>query len=145
MGLTFRSVPMAVPLKAVMQEWIASCPGGQHTVGACTGKPVNVQMVAKGFRTAVDDSKWKVLLGWHLLRHSFASNCAAKSVDQRLIDTWMGHQTEVADQRGRQAFVRHHPVFDNVADNDQHRPSPWRPCRRGRPDIVNGRQEDDHD
>ena len=42
---------------------------------------------------AVDGSKWQVLLGWHVLRHSFASNCAAKGVDQRLIDEWMGHQT----------------------------------------------------
>ena len=27
-------------------------------------------------------------------RHSFASNLAAASVDQRIIDEWMGHQTE---------------------------------------------------
>ena len=38
-------------------------------------------------------SKWAVMKGWHVLRHSFASNCAAKGVDQRLIDSWMGHQT----------------------------------------------------
>jgi integrase len=102
--LTFRSVPMAPPLKAVLQEWFATHPGGQHTVCARTGKPVSVQMAAKGFRTAVDDSKWKVLLGWHLLRHSFASNCAAKSVDQRLIDAWMGHQTEEMRRRYRHLF-----------------------------------------
>ena len=32
---------------------------------------------------------------WHVLRHSFASNCAANRVDQRLIDSWLGHTTEI--------------------------------------------------
>ena len=36
-----------------------------------------------------------MLRGWHVLRHSFASNCAAKGVDQRLIDSWLGHTTEI--------------------------------------------------
>jgi integrase len=102
--LTFRSVPMAPPLKAVMQEWFADHPGGQYSVCTEIGKPVSVQMAAKGFRRAVDESKWKVLLGWHLLRHSFASNCAAKGIDQRLIDEWMGHQTEEMRRRYRHLF-----------------------------------------
>jgi site-specific recombinase XerD len=36
------------------------------------------------------------------LRHSFASNLAAKGVDQRMIDEWMGHQTEEMRKRYRQ-------------------------------------------
>ena len=39
-------------------------------------------------------TRWERVRGWHVLRHSFASNCAAKGVDQRLINAWMGHQTE---------------------------------------------------
>jgi len=35
---------------------------------------------------AVHRSKWSVIPGWHCLRHSFISNCAARGVDQRLID-----------------------------------------------------------
>jgi integrase len=46
-------------------------------------------------------SKWEVLRGWHVLRHSFASNCAARGIDQRLIDTWLGHQTEEMKKRYR--------------------------------------------
>jgi integrase len=40
-------------------------------------------------------SKWGVLPCWHVLRHSFISNCAAAGVDQRRIDAWAGHTTEI--------------------------------------------------
>jgi len=63
-----------------------------------------VQTAAKAFRDAVGGSKWKVLRGWHLLRHSFCSNCALKGLDQRIIDSWMGHQTEDMRRRYRHLF-----------------------------------------
>jgi site-specific recombinase XerD len=40
-----------------------------------------------------------VLRGWHVLRHSFCSNCAARGIDQRLINAWAGHQTEEVVRR----------------------------------------------
>jgi integrase len=46
-------------------------------------------------------SKWQVLRGWHVLRHSFVSNAAAAGIDQRLIDSWVGHQTEEMRRRYR--------------------------------------------
>jgi integrase len=49
-------------------------------------------------------SKWKVLRGYHVLRHSFASNLAAAGIDQRIIDEFMGHQTEVMRLRYRHLF-----------------------------------------
>jgi integrase len=33
------------------------------------------------------------------VRHAFISACASKEIDQRLIDEWVGHQTD--DQRRR--------------------------------------------
>jgi site-specific recombinase XerD len=45
-----------------------------------------------------------VLRGWHVLRHSFASNLAAKGVDQRFIDEFLGHQTEAQRRRYRHLF-----------------------------------------
>jgi site-specific recombinase XerD len=45
-----------------------------------------------------------VLRGWHVLRHSFASNAAMKGVDQRVINSWLGHQTEEMVQRYRHLF-----------------------------------------
>jgi integrase len=56
------------------------------------------------FRRILEGSKWAVLRGWHVLRHSFASNCAAEGIDQRLIDSWMGHQTEAMRKRYRHLF-----------------------------------------
>ena len=42
-----------------------------------------------------------VQVGFHTYRHSFASNLAARGVDQRIIDEWMGHQTEAMRKRYR--------------------------------------------
>jgi len=46
-------------------------------------------------------SKWEVMRGWHVFRHSFISCCAAAGVDQRLIDEWVGHTTEEMRRRYR--------------------------------------------
>jgi site-specific recombinase XerD len=40
-----------------------------------------------------------VLRGFHVLRHSFVSCLAAAGVDQRIIDEFVGHQTD--EQRRR--------------------------------------------
>jgi integrase len=53
------------------------------------------------FKRTTAESKWEVLRGYHLLRHSFISICASKGVDQRLIDEWVGHQTEEQRKRYR--------------------------------------------
>ena len=53
------------------------------------------------FQRVIRGSKWEVMKGWHVLRHSFISNCAAKGVDQRLIDDWVGHTTEEMRKRYR--------------------------------------------
>ncbi len=47
------------------------------------------------FKRVLADSQWNVIRGLHVLRHSFASNCAARGVDQRLLDAWLGHTTEI--------------------------------------------------
>ena len=45
---------------------------------------------------------WGVLRGWHCLRHSFISNCAAQGIDQRMLDQWVGHTTEEMRRRWQQ-------------------------------------------
>ena len=47
---------------------------------------------------------WEVVKGWHTLRHSFASNCAAAGVDERTINAWMGHSGEAMARRYRHLF-----------------------------------------
>lgn len=53
------------------------------------------------FRRTLAGTKWQVLPGYHCLRHSFISNCAAMGIDQRLIDSWVGHTTEEMRRRYR--------------------------------------------
>ncbi len=53
------------------------------------------------FQRTLRDSKWSVMRGWHVLRHSFISNAAAAGIDQRLIDAWVGHTTEEMRKRYR--------------------------------------------
>jgi integrase len=53
------------------------------------------------FGRTLGGGKWKVLRGWHVLRHSFISNCVARGVDQRLVDDWVGHTTDEMRRRYR--------------------------------------------
>lgn len=50
------------------------------------------------FGRTLADSEWEHVTP-HALRHSFISACAAKGIDQRVIDDFVGHQTD--EQRNR--------------------------------------------
>ena len=69
--------------------------------------PITAPMAAHHFVWSLECSKWAKLKGWHTFRHSFASNCAIKAVDPRMIDEWMGHQTEQMRRRYRHLFPEH--------------------------------------
>jgi integrase len=112
---TLRRVPLSERLCRVLREWLAAHPGGsslfaqQEFVGRSktrrTGAtPITHDEAHDHFRRTLAGSGWEVLRGWHVLRHSFASNCAASGIDQRLIDEWMGHQTEEMRKRYRHLF-----------------------------------------
>jgi integrase len=98
---TYRTVPMSPLLKEVMRTWFAKRGGGPHAICVPSGGPVTDDYATKIMAAATRDSKWSVLPGWHCLRHSFISNCAARSVDQRIIDDWVGHTTEAMRRRYR--------------------------------------------
>jgi integrase len=102
--LTFRHVPMSPLLDAVMRDWFARHPGGQYSICQVSNQPISEQMAAHHFVWAVENSKWEKLRRWHVFRHSFASNCAHKGLDQRIIDEWMGHQTDEMRRRYRHLF-----------------------------------------
>ncbi len=56
------------------------------------------------FKRALASSKWAVVRGFHVFRHSFASNMAREGVAQAVIDSCMGHQTEEMRKRYRHLF-----------------------------------------
>jgi integrase len=102
---TNRRVPLSAFLVEVLREWLKCHPGGQslfcHSLEVVRSRKTRVEYEPitrdeshDHFQRTVAGSKWKVLRGWHVLRHSFASDCAVAGVDQRFINAWMGHQTE---------------------------------------------------
>jgi integrase len=98
---TYRTVPMSGKLEEVMRAWFAAHPGGHHAVCTAAGNPITEHYATKLVVNALKRSRWSVVPGWHCFRHSFISNCAARGVDQRMIDAWVGHQTEAMRRRYR--------------------------------------------
>lgn len=96
--LTYRKVPMTPFLKQTMQDLFRIASGSQ-TFCAKPDTPLTPQLAGHHFRWLVEDSKWCVLKGWHVLRHSFITACVMKGIDQRMIDLWVGHTTEAMRKR----------------------------------------------
>jgi integrase len=59
-------------------------------------------------------SRWEVLRGFHILRHSFISCLAAAGIDQRIIDELVGHQTDEQRRRYRHLVpdVKHKAIAE---------------------------------
>ena len=92
---TYRDVPIHPKLAEVMQQWFAEHPGGRFAFCHADRKEITWDSATFHFKESLKDSKWAVVRGWHVLRHSFASNLASGGTDQRKIDRWMGHSTDV--------------------------------------------------
>ena len=112
---TTRRVPISPQLEQVLQDWLGIHPGGAflfaQTIQVERSKknrtepmPITRDEAHDHFQRTMAGRKWQVLKGWHVLRHSFASNLAAKGIDQRLIDEFMGHQTDEQRRRYRHLF-----------------------------------------
>ena len=104
---TMRTVDLHPRPRAVLTDWFAAHPGGQHT--SCRGDagPLTENMATDHLnRTPKAGEKWRIIPGFHTSRHSFASIPASKGVDQRLIDALMGHQTEEMKKRHQHLFPK---------------------------------------
>jgi integrase len=102
---TLRRGRLTPALVGVLGGWLAGRhPGGPLVFCRRAGEALTDHAVKNLFRRAVRNSKWSVLRGYHVLRHSFASNLAAAGTDQRVIDELMGHTTEEMRKRYRHLF-----------------------------------------
>lgn len=54
--------------------------------------------------------------GWHVLRHPFIPALANKGVDQRIIDSFVGHQTEQHRQPYRHLYPNTRKKAINSSD-----------------------------
>jgi integrase len=86
---TTRRVPLSNRLIEVLTNWLTGRKAASFLFGY-GAKMLSPQTVQKGFARAVKESKWKVMRGWHVLRHSFISALASRGVDQRIIDDFVG-------------------------------------------------------
>lgn len=107
-----RVVPVSKQLSSVLRDWLVRHPGGNHTfcadpTGVVRGRrrliaqPLTPNELHKHFRRVLANSRFSNLRGLHVFRHSFCSNCAARGIDQRVINAWVGHQSEEMVQRYR--------------------------------------------
>ena len=111
---TARRIDLHPELKALLLAWREGRPRGQHVIGAADADgPLGVQAATRYFCQPLRGTGWCLSsqrrwfkVGFHTYRHSFASNLAARGVDQRIIDEWMGHQTEAMRKRYRHLFPK---------------------------------------
>jgi integrase len=105
-------VPISPLLHDVLYEWLSTHPGRGSTFvlgptiersknGIGGYRPLTHDEAQYYFKRALAESRWSPVRGWHVFRHSFCSNCAAMGVDQRVINAWVGHQTEEMVKRYR--------------------------------------------
>jgi integrase len=110
-----RTAPLAPKLVEVLRDWLAVRPEGPFLF--CQAQRVTRSKTRRGgptavtrdeahdhFKRTVADSKWQVLRGYHVLRHSFISALASEGVDQRVIDEVVGHQSEEQRKRYRHLY-----------------------------------------
>ncbi len=90
-GLLFGNLSVQAVQKAFMRVV------GKHAGGAKNA-------ARKARKEAKRRTKWSVLKGYHVLRHSIISALANKGIDQRIIDELVGHQTEAMRRRYRHLY-----------------------------------------
>ncbi len=112
---TFRHVPMSGRLCETIREWKLIHPGGPFAFCETARTCLTKTTVERCFESPMRKSCWEKVRGFHVFRHSFASNLAAAGIDQRIIDEWMGHQTEEMRRRYRHLFPdQQHAALESV-------------------------------
>jgi integrase len=111
---TKRRIDLHPELKGELLAWRQKRPGGQYVI--CTAdnlEALDPDLANRAFWQPMRGTTWCLKssknwfkVGFHTYRHSFASNLAARGVDQRIIDEWMGHQTEAMRKRYRHLFPK---------------------------------------
>lgn len=112
---TTRRVPLTSQVISILKDWLAVHPGGQYlfTQAATVVRSKTKRTAATAitpdeahdhFKRALANTRWSVMRGYHVFRHSFISLAASRGIDQRLIDEWVGHQTDEQRRRYRHLY-----------------------------------------
>lgn len=100
---TTRRVPISATLLDALKDQLQRQQGKPYLFGP-GDRPLSTQSTQKALWRVLRKSKWEVVKGWHVCRHSFVSALASKGIDQRIIDDFVGHQTESQRQRYRHLY-----------------------------------------
>jgi integrase len=111
---TIRRIDLHAELKTQLLDWRTKRPKGQFVIcNPKTLQPIPKDLANRLFWQPMRGTDWHLegsynwfKIGYHSYRHSFASNLAAAGVDQRIIDEFMGHQTEAMRMRYRHLFPK---------------------------------------
>jgi integrase len=111
---TTRRIDLHPELRRELLDWLGRRPTGQYVICEQDNLEILRPFMAnkyfwqpmRGTAWCLKSSKNWFKIGFHSYRHSFASNLAARGVDQRIIDEWMGHQTEAMRKRYRHLFPK---------------------------------------
>ena len=111
---TKRQIDLHPELKTHLMTWQRQRPNGQLVLSeGRVGEPLDVDRANRLFWQPLRKTSWSLSgrrswfkIGFHTYRHSFASNLAACGVDQRIIDEFMGHQTQEMRLRYRHLFPK---------------------------------------
>ena len=111
---TTRVVPLHPNLRSVMERWFATHPGGRFTIECPKQMPrkkartdwtgVSRNQAQHHFESTLRNSKWSIVAGFHVLRHSFGSNLIRSDVSSDLVAKWMGHTTMVMRELYQHVF-----------------------------------------
>jgi integrase len=111
---TTRRIDLHPELKRELLTWRDKRHGGQFVI--CepdSHQALGPDLANRAFWAPMRGTTWCLKskrnwfkVGFHTYRHSFASNLAARGIDQRIIDEWMGHQTEAMRKRYRHLFPK---------------------------------------
>jgi integrase len=109
-----RRIDLHPELKRDLLDWRERRPEGQFVLCVADSlEPLHPDLANRAFWQPMRRTSWCLKskrnwfkIGFHTYRHSFASNLAARGVDQRIIDEWMGHQTDAMRKRYRHLFPK---------------------------------------
>jgi integrase len=110
-----RFVPLHPRLRSILREWFELHPDGQYTIVCSAQMPrrkptdgprrLTMSQATHHFKHTLRSSKWNVIGGFHVLRHSFGSNLVRSGkVPSDVVARWMGHTTEEMKQLYQHLF-----------------------------------------
>ena len=98
-----RDIDMHAKILNILATHRKRHPKGRFVFPGPDGNALKPDVLHRSFKTLIKGSDFDGI-GFHCLRHTFASNLASQGVDDRLIDHYMGHQTVEMRHRYQHLF-----------------------------------------